>query len=344
MTDGQVFLLVLALIYLSDCLLWIPPGGVALVAAFARRFAAIRPSQLFGNDKGGLVFGFPLPPFGAVFLTQAPTYSLGADHGAGIALAAENPGRPGPAPMSVVFVVGCGCLSFVGSDPPFVGGERIAECVSPTAARRTARLIAAPGAKAALRRGGRSPPPPIGASFDERRASESRTWCCARARCSGRIASRFLRCFCGLSLAAIGFTVPRSNLFILLLMFGLLMIGTALEFFSVHRRLSPASRGPLAAILSVLLVPQHANPRVRRDHLAGRLPAFTRSPWRALMPEEKFRRFAGRLYRDARFLDAASPGDRRSGGGGGARVSRGVSAPGDGGAPGAHGRGSREFA
>jgi len=32
MTDGQTFLLVFILIYLSDCLIWLPPSGYAVLA------------------------------------------------------------------------------------------------------------------------------------------------------------------------------------------------------------------------------------------------------------------------------------------------------------------------
>lgn len=94
MTDGQTFLLVFILIYLSDCLIWLPPSGYAVLAFSRRHFLVRRAAVHFHAVRKGFAVLQPLPPFGTVFAGQAWTLSLDRD---GISpISRENP-NPGPA-------------------------------------------------------------------------------------------------------------------------------------------------------------------------------------------------------------------------------------------------------
>jgi hypothetical protein len=94
MTDGQTFLLVFILIYLSDCLIWLPPSGYAVLAFSGHHFLVRRAAVSFHAVRKGFAVLQPLPPFGTVFAGQAWPLSLDRE---GIApLSRENP-NPGPA-------------------------------------------------------------------------------------------------------------------------------------------------------------------------------------------------------------------------------------------------------
>lgn len=93
MTDGQTFLLVFIAIYLSDCLVWLPASGYAVIAYSRRRFVVRRSAVFFEALRKGFVVLQPLPPFGAVFAGQAWPVSMDSS---GLApFSRENP-NPGP--------------------------------------------------------------------------------------------------------------------------------------------------------------------------------------------------------------------------------------------------------
>jgi len=66
MTDQQMLLLVLSLIYLSECFVWVGHGAVAFRSALGRWFKPVDPPIFPGNDRGGWALLNLLPPFGAV--------------------------------------------------------------------------------------------------------------------------------------------------------------------------------------------------------------------------------------------------------------------------------------
>jgi hypothetical protein len=70
MSDAQSLLVILALIYLSDCLIWLRRDAVAVVVPFGGRAIVRRPSSWAGNDRGGLAFT-TLFPARAVFVCDA---------------------------------------------------------------------------------------------------------------------------------------------------------------------------------------------------------------------------------------------------------------------------------
>ena len=76
MTDLQLLLVLLAMLYLSECCLWVRRGSVVFRSLSLGGHSTIFPSRIAGNDGGGLVFLNPLPPFGSVFVCRSWTISI----------------------------------------------------------------------------------------------------------------------------------------------------------------------------------------------------------------------------------------------------------------------------
>ncbi len=70
MTDSQMLLLVVALIYFSECASWANLHCVAFVSWTGGRWRWTRPGKWFGNRSGGLVLKPLFPPLGTSFLCQ----------------------------------------------------------------------------------------------------------------------------------------------------------------------------------------------------------------------------------------------------------------------------------
>ncbi len=90
MSDVELLFLVLAVIYGWECVCWLPCGTVAFRTWFGRRWRAVHPGTLAGNQRGGFVLAHPLPPLGT--LVQPSQFPLSvSDHGV-LAFVAANPG------------------------------------------------------------------------------------------------------------------------------------------------------------------------------------------------------------------------------------------------------------
>lgn len=76
MTDGQTLLLVLILVYLSDCLIWMKRESVAFVSSWGGRWRLTVPPSWLGNAKGGLLFLNPAPPAGRIFTSHLLPISI----------------------------------------------------------------------------------------------------------------------------------------------------------------------------------------------------------------------------------------------------------------------------
>ncbi len=76
MSDVQLLFVVLAVLYGWECLCWLRRGGVAFVTWLGRCWQARHPGTLAGNQAGGFVLAPPLPPLGALFVTNQPSLSL----------------------------------------------------------------------------------------------------------------------------------------------------------------------------------------------------------------------------------------------------------------------------
>ena len=76
MSEAQTLLLILILIYLSDCLIWVKRESVAFVCTWGGRWRLrVAPSWL-GNANGAILLLNPLPPAGRVFLSHLAPISI----------------------------------------------------------------------------------------------------------------------------------------------------------------------------------------------------------------------------------------------------------------------------
>jgi hypothetical protein len=74
--EGQTLLLILVLLYLSECLIWVKRESVAFVSAWGSRWRLSVPPSWMGNASGGILFLNPLPPSGRVFLSHLSPISI----------------------------------------------------------------------------------------------------------------------------------------------------------------------------------------------------------------------------------------------------------------------------
>jgi hypothetical protein len=79
MGDGETLLLVLSLLYISDCVIWIGNQSVAFFSPWRRRWRIAFGNSFIGNARGSLFVLNPLPPFGRIFLSHLPPVSLSAE-------------------------------------------------------------------------------------------------------------------------------------------------------------------------------------------------------------------------------------------------------------------------
>ena len=70
MPELQTLLMVLLVIYGTECLVWIPLGSVALTAWRGTTFSILQPGALAGNQRGGVVLAQPMPPLGLLFVAR----------------------------------------------------------------------------------------------------------------------------------------------------------------------------------------------------------------------------------------------------------------------------------
>ena len=74
--EGQTLLLILVLLYLSECLIWVKRESVAFVSAWGNRWRLATPPSWMGNANGGVLLLNPLPPSGRVFLSHLSPVSI----------------------------------------------------------------------------------------------------------------------------------------------------------------------------------------------------------------------------------------------------------------------------
>src|SRR5215218_5593199 len=76
MSEGLTLLLILILLYLSECLIWVKRESVAFVSTWGSRWRLAVPPSWMGNANGGILFLNPLPPAGRVFLSHLSPVSI----------------------------------------------------------------------------------------------------------------------------------------------------------------------------------------------------------------------------------------------------------------------------
>jgi hypothetical protein len=79
MPELESLLLVLLVVYGTECLVWVPLGAIAFAAFRGPRFGIRHPSPLAGNQRGGIVVAQPFPPLGFLFMARQFPVSLSAD-------------------------------------------------------------------------------------------------------------------------------------------------------------------------------------------------------------------------------------------------------------------------
>lgn len=140
MSDTQWLLIVVAVIYLTDCVSWAGADYVAFVACFRPRWRWMVPRLWVGNGRWGPVWHFPLPPLGQWFLCQLWPVSLSPDgvfsdtsHALGRDMYPQRPGR---------FVALSDVREVQTSGRELhVNGERLATTASEASANQLAQLI-----------------------------------------------------------------------------------------------------------------------------------------------------------------------------------------------------------
>ena len=76
MSDLESLLLVLGVLYVSECVVWVPLGAVSLSAWLDKQWRMRFPGGWTGNSRGGLLMANPLPPLGSVFVCPSWPISI----------------------------------------------------------------------------------------------------------------------------------------------------------------------------------------------------------------------------------------------------------------------------
>jgi hypothetical protein len=95
MSDTQLLLLVLVLVYLWECTHWVRRGSVTWVRFWGKRWRAFHPGGVVGNQHGGAVPSQPLPPLGGITVARQFPLSLSPEGVLAYVAYSVNPqGRP----------------------------------------------------------------------------------------------------------------------------------------------------------------------------------------------------------------------------------------------------------
>ena len=141
MSEAQTLLLILILLYLSECLIWVKRESVAFVSSMGGRWRLKVPPSWLGNANGGILLLNPLPPAGRVFLSHLSPISISPSGICAYNLQtlpseARAPGQTGHfLPFSKI------TRSTTDGVYLLVNGERFAKCATARQARTLAKLI-----------------------------------------------------------------------------------------------------------------------------------------------------------------------------------------------------------
>jgi hypothetical protein len=141
--EGQTLLLILILLYLSECLIWVKRESVAFVSPWGRRWRLAIPPSWLGNAKGGILFLNPLPPAGRVFLSHLWPISISP---AGVcALNLQTLPFEARSPYQTGHYLPFSKIKDSGTDGAYlvVNNERFAKCATAKQATTLAKLIGA---------------------------------------------------------------------------------------------------------------------------------------------------------------------------------------------------------
>jgi hypothetical protein len=140
-TEGQTLLLILALLYFAECLIWVKKQSVAFVSSSGRRWRLASPISWLGNANGAILILNPLPPPGRVFLSHLMPISISpsgvcAFNSQTLASGSRHSTQTGEfVPFSAI--------KKVTTDGSYlaVNGQKFAKCATPKQAKALAGIV-----------------------------------------------------------------------------------------------------------------------------------------------------------------------------------------------------------
>lgn len=150
--EGQTLLLILILLYLSECVIWVKRESVAFVSAWGRRWRLALPSSWMGNARGGILLLNPLPPSGRVFLSHLSPMSISP---AGVcAYNLQTLPTETRSPYHTGQFLPFSEVKHTGADGAYltINNERFTKCATAKQARALAKLIGAMSKASASKR------------------------------------------------------------------------------------------------------------------------------------------------------------------------------------------------
>jgi hypothetical protein len=140
-TDGQTLLLILALLYLTECLIWVKKQSVAFISVSGRRWRLATPIAWLGNANGAMLILNPLPPPGRIFLSHLLPVSISP---AGVCAFNSQtlPSGARPATQTGEFIP-FSDIANSGTDGAYLvlNGQKFAKCATPKQAKAIASII-----------------------------------------------------------------------------------------------------------------------------------------------------------------------------------------------------------
>lgn len=142
-SDGQTLLLILVLLYLTECLIWVKKQSVAFVSLSGRRWRLVAPISWLGNANGAMLILNPLPPPGRVFLSHLVPISI-SPSGVCAFNSQTLPSGARPATQTGEFLP-FSAIQKSETDGVYLvlNGQKFAKCATPKQAKAIAEIITA---------------------------------------------------------------------------------------------------------------------------------------------------------------------------------------------------------
>ena len=296
MSDLEKLFLVIAAIYLAECLVWVRRASVVFVSLMGHRCRLVHATTLPGNDNGGLLPGNPLPPLGTIYVCQPWPISISPEGIYSYTSQTVNPAKRPVQPTRFVRFEEIRSIA-ASSKELFVNGDTFVKVGSTHFARYLADLLRQLSALSTDQRG-KAIEAALNESVDiDRIAERIDTHRCQVATL--RISCNALFLYVVFASLLLWIRGPAYWLPLLLgMLVGLIVI--AVEYFLAHRVLYPrASRERLSHLAAMLLAPPVAirsGDSLSRDLLIGFHPLAVAH---LVCPPQKFLEFAQYILRDA---------------------------------------------
>jgi len=140
-SDGQTLLLILALLYLTECLMWVKKQSVAFVSFAGRRWRLATPISWLGNANGAMLVLNPLSPPGRIFLSHLLPVSI-SPSGVCAFNSQTLPSGARPTTQTGEFVP-FSAITNASTDGAYLtlNGQKFAKCATPKQAKALASII-----------------------------------------------------------------------------------------------------------------------------------------------------------------------------------------------------------